>query len=141
MFEAKLKSAALLKKILESIKDLVTDGNFDCSPAGIALQAMDSSHVSLVAMLLRKDGFQSFRCDRTIPLGISLISMYKILKCAGNNDSVTIKADEKGDNITFIFESESTCSTVLDLAAAQIKVLLVVANVCVCVCVCVCVRY
>jgi len=105
MFEAKLRQASLLKRILEAIKDLVTDGNFDCSPSGIALQAMDSSHVSLVAMLLRAEGFEHYRCDRTIPLGINLSSMAKILKCAGNDDSVTIKADDKGDNVTFIFES------------------------------------
>jgi len=44
MFEARLAQASLLKKILESLKDLVTDANFDCSATGIALQAMDSSH-------------------------------------------------------------------------------------------------
>jgi proliferating cell nuclear antigen PCNA len=50
MFEARLVQGSLLKKVLESIKDLVTDANFDCSQNGFALQAMDSSHVSLVAL-------------------------------------------------------------------------------------------
>lgn len=105
MFEAKLRQASLLKKILEAIKDLVSDANFDCSQEGIALQAMDSAHVSLVAMLLRYEGFEHYRCDRNIALGINLNSMAKILKCAGNDDSVTIKADDDGDNVTFMFES------------------------------------
>eukprot|EP01096_Ripella_sp_DP13-Kostka_P016525 TRINITY_DN807_c0_g1_i1.p1 TRINITY_DN807_c0_g1~~TRINITY_DN807_c0_g1_i1.p1 ORF type:complete len:262 (+),score=161.89 TRINITY_DN807_c0_g1_i1:79-864(+) len=105
MFEAKLQQASLLKKILESIKDLVNDANFDCSSEGIALQSMDSSHVSLVAMLLRSQGFVEYRCDRNIALGINLGSMSKILKCAGNDDSVTIKADDEGDKVTFIFEN------------------------------------
>jgi len=39
------------------MKDLVTDANFDCSNTGITLQAMDSSHVSLVSLMLRRDGF------------------------------------------------------------------------------------
>ena len=34
MFEARLQQAQLLKKVLESIKDLVTDANFDCSATG-----------------------------------------------------------------------------------------------------------
>ena len=51
MFEARLLQGSLLKKILESIKDLVTEANFDCNSSGISLQAMDSSHVSLVAMV------------------------------------------------------------------------------------------
>ena len=54
MFEARLIQGSLLKKVLESIKDLVTDANFDCSPTGFSLQAMDSSHVALVALTLRQ---------------------------------------------------------------------------------------
>ena len=38
MFEARLQQAQLLKKVLESIKDLVTDANFDCSATGFSLQ-------------------------------------------------------------------------------------------------------
>ena len=30
----------MLKKITESMKDLVTEANFDCSTTGISLQAM-----------------------------------------------------------------------------------------------------
>lgn len=32
--------------------------------------------------------------------------MSKILKCAGNDDSVTVKADDDGDCATFVFESK-----------------------------------
>jgi proliferating cell nuclear antigen len=37
MFEAKLAEAAVLKKIVEAIKDLVTDVNIDATPSGISL--------------------------------------------------------------------------------------------------------
>jgi proliferating cell nuclear antigen len=107
MFEAKLPQAALLKKILDSIRDLVTDANFDCSSAGISLQAMDSSHVSLVFLMLRNDGFQHFRCDRSLQLGMNLAALGKILKCAGNDDSVTIEAQDDADSVSFVFESET----------------------------------
>jgi proliferating cell nuclear antigen len=107
MFEARLVQAGLLKKILEAIKDLVTDANFDCSASGVSLQAMDSAHVSLVSLLLRQDGFEHFRCDRNLSLGINLASMAKILKCASNDDIVTIKAEDSGENVTFMFESPS----------------------------------
>lgn len=75
MFEARLVQGNLLKKVLESIKDLVTDANFDCSQNGFALQAMDSSHVSLVALLLRSDGFEHYRCDRNMTMGMNLANM------------------------------------------------------------------
>jgi len=106
MFEARLLQAGLLKKVLESIKDLVTDANFECSATGIQLQAMDSSHVSLVSLLLRADGFEHYRCDRNLSLGINLTAMSKILKCASNEDIVTLKADDQGQTVTFMFESQ-----------------------------------
>lgn len=76
MFEARL-NAALLKKVIESLKDLVTDANWDVNENGITLQAMDSSHVSLVALLLRADGFDKFRADRSLALGINMASMVR----------------------------------------------------------------
>lgn len=33
--------------------------------------------------------------------------MAKIMKCAGNDDSVTLRANEDGDMITFVFDSPS----------------------------------
>lgn len=69
MFEARLMQGSLLKKIIEAIKDLVTDANFDCTENDFSLQAMDSSHVSLVAMTLEKDGFEHFRCDKAVSMG------------------------------------------------------------------------
>jgi len=105
MFEARMELASLLKKIVEALKDLVSEGNFDCSPSGIQLQAMDSAHVALVALLLRANHFQHYRADRNLSLGINLVSMAKILKCAGNDDVLTLKADDVGDCLTFMFES------------------------------------
>lgn len=35
----------------------------------VCAQAMDSSHVSLVALSLRADGFAHYRCDRNISMG------------------------------------------------------------------------
>lgn len=71
MFEAKLIQGSLLKKIIESLKDLVTEANFDLSPGGVSLQAMDSSHVALVALMLRADAFEDYRCDRARSIGNS----------------------------------------------------------------------
>lgn len=69
------------------------------------LQAMDSSHVSLVSLCMRSDGFDTYRCDRNISMGINLGSMSKILRCAGNDDAVTVKAGDNADTVTFVFES------------------------------------
>lgn len=66
---------------------------------------MDNSHVSLVSLTLRSDGFDKFRCDRNLSMGMNLASMAKILKCANNDDTLTMKAQDNADTVTFMFES------------------------------------
>jgi len=72
MFEARLLKSGQLKKILEAIKELLKEATFDCSDSGIQLQAMDDAHVSLVSMYLKSTGFDKFRCDRNLSMGINL---------------------------------------------------------------------
>ncbi|MCJ1354653.1 MAG: proliferating cell nuclear antigen [Icmadophila ericetorum] len=89
----------------EAIKDLVQDCNFDCNDSGIALQAMDNSHVALVSMMLRAESFSPFRCDRNIALGINLTSLTKVLRCAQNEDILTLKAEDTPDVVNLVFEN------------------------------------
>ena len=107
MFEAKLKEGILLKKLIDSIKELVTDINFDISPTGISLQAMDSSHVALVTLNLTSEGFETYRCDRPMTLGVSITHLSKIMKCGGNDDSITLKAEEEPSSLNILFENKS----------------------------------
>lgn len=72
------------------------------------LQAMDNSHVALVAVNLEADGFDSYRCDRPMPLGVNLGSLTKVLKCAKDDDMVTLKATDNGDILNLIYEAKST---------------------------------
>lgn len=100
-----MEQGGILKKIMESVKELVNDANFDVTSAGISLQAMDNSHVALVALFLRSDGFEHYRADRNIALGINLANMSKVLKCAGADDIITLKSEDGGDTVTFMFEN------------------------------------
>jgi len=92
-------------KVVDAIRDLVQDINFDCNDSGIALQAMDNSHVALVSMLLKAEGFSPYRLDRNIALGINLTSLTKVLRCAQNEDILTLKAEDAPDTLSLIFEN------------------------------------
>ncbi|SCZ93837.1 BZ3500_MvSof-1268-A1-R1_Chr6-3g08918 [Microbotryum saponariae] len=122
MFEARLEQAEVLKKVLDAIKELVTDANFDCSDEGLKLQAMDNSHVALVSLQLDATGFQRYRCDRNMYVPGELegtrkatrrvpadcdgsSSLQKIIKCASNDDIVTLRADESQDVLGLLFEN------------------------------------
>ena len=60
--------------MLESLKDLLTEATWDCADTGIQLQAMDNSHVSLVSVNLRADGFDKFRFVLVLELGMKDLS-------------------------------------------------------------------
>ncbi|OWY43582.1 proliferating cell nuclear antigen [Alternaria alternata] len=107
VLEARLNQANVLKKVVDAIKDLVQDCNFDCNDSGIALQAMDNSHVALVSMMLKSEAFSPFRCDRNIALGINLGSLTKVLRAAGSDDILTIKAEDAPDVVNLVFETKS----------------------------------
>ncbi|KAG2136569.1 proliferating cell nuclear antigen, N-terminal domain-containing protein [Suillus bovinus] len=108
MLEARLQEAALLKRLLDSIKELVTDANFECNEEGINLQAMDNSHVALVAVKLEATGFKKYRCDRPMPLGVNLNSLTKVLKCAKDDDICIIKASDDADVLNLVYEARSS---------------------------------
>ncbi|KAF8469800.1 proliferating cell nuclear antigen [Russula ochroleuca] len=105
MLEATLNEAATLKRLLDAVKELVQDANFECNEGGINLQAMDNSHVALVAVKLHADGFALYRCDRPIPLGVNLGSLTKVLKCAKDDDKCTLKANDDADVLSLKYEA------------------------------------
>lgn len=106
MFEARLTQGSVLKKLVDAVKELCKEVNWDVNQTGISMQSMDSSHVCLVAFSLKSDALDHFRCDRPVTLGINLENLAKILKCAGNDDIITLRADDNGDTLTMIFETE-----------------------------------
>jgi len=122
MFETTLVQGNLLKKILEALKELITDANFECSGTGITLQSMDSAHVALVNLLLKSEGFDKFRCDKNVNLGVNMNTLSKMLKCVGSDDSITIKVQDGEDKVTFLVESKNQESfSVFDLKLVEIE--------------------
>jgi len=72
---------------------------------GISLQAMDSSHVVLVSLNLSMDGFEHYRADANMVLGISIANLSKVMKLADNSDSITLQADQEATHLKIIFEN------------------------------------
>ena len=108
MFSATLVQSSILRKIVDSIKDLVPKVNLEATPLGLSVQAMDSAHVSLVSLMLRESGFESYRCDKNITLGLDLSDFSKILKLSSNDDQVTLKAQEDNSYLTIIYTNNKT---------------------------------
>ncbi|OIR56377.1 MAG: proliferating cell nuclear antigen [Amphiamblys sp. WSBS2006] len=111
MFEAKVQNGNILRRAIDLAKDFVSEANLDCGDNGISLTAMDSRHVTLVEFSLDRKGFENYRCDRNVSLGVNLGNLSKILKCAEQNDSIQLSADENGDKVRIAFANPDQSRT------------------------------
>ncbi|CAG8851159.1 16483_t:CDS:1, partial [Racocetra persica] len=94
MLEATFARSSLFKQIIESTKELVNDVNFQFMKSGIEFSAIDGSHISFILVHLDYDDFQDYICEREITIGISLVTLGKVLNRAGDNDILTLKLKE-----------------------------------------------
>lgn len=107
--EAQFASVTFLKRIVEAIKDLITDANFEFTSEGVRLQAMDSAHVSLVHAVISRADCIYYTCEREITLGMKLENLHKILTCGRNDDLLTlchVSNPKNNDQVKFSFESQ-----------------------------------
>mmetsp|Transcript_103579 Transcript_103579/g.298299 ORF Transcript_103579/g.298299 Transcript_103579/m.298299 type:complete len:260 (-) Transcript_103579:212-991(-) len=119
---AQLQQAALLKKVVDAVKDLCKDVNFDCSEKGIQVQSMDSSHVALVSLLLRESAFAEFKCDRATSLGMNIDSLAKVLKMCGPSEALKLQWQADADTVNFQCEGgEDDRIADFDLKLMQIE--------------------
>ncbi|KAI6182934.1 Proliferating cell nuclear antigen [Aphelenchoides bicaudatus] len=106
MFEAKLAKASTLKKIVSSIKDLITDVPLECTENALELQAMDGSHVALIYLHLGSDLFDAYRCDRSVKLGLPMKHLVTALKCSGSDDSCHLRFNDTEESVTMVLVDE-----------------------------------
>lgn len=107
MFTATLENGSVLKKIVEAIKDIVNNVNLEATPKGLGMQAMDPTHVALVGLNLGEEGFKEYRADKNFSLGIKLANLNKLLKCAGNDDMITLTCEDEPTQLNLNFKSAS----------------------------------
>ena len=50
-------------------------------------------------------GFEEYRADRAMTLGISVTNLAKVLKLASNDDKITLRAEEEGSHLMITFEN------------------------------------
>ena len=107
MFRAKLKQGKYLKRIIEGIREIFTDINFDISAKGIYLQAMDKYNIARISLNLSSEGFEEYQCVNPIKLGISIPNLAKALHCGGNEDSLTLSCDDEPSKLKVLFENKN----------------------------------
>ena len=99
--------------LIESLKEVLNDGNIVCEPTGMRLVSMDATHSTIVFMKLDGQKFEVYHCPQKVVAGINMHSLHKLVKSVSNYDTVTwwirhdapyelnIRIDNKEKNVVF----------------------------------------
>ncbi len=74
---------------------------------GLSFQAMDVSNIALVTLQLDQKGFQKYQFYQNMTLGIKIQNLHKILRCARDDDIITLQCDEDPQTLAISFEDRS----------------------------------
>jgi len=69
---------------------------------------MDASHVALVSLSLSAEGFEHYRADTSMVLGVNVNLLAKVMKLADPSDSITLSAEDSPTHLKLIFENAKT---------------------------------
>jgi len=108
VLELQTVQASAFRILVEALKEILTDANFEFDESGMKIVAMDSSHTVLVHLRLNANNFENYACRRNkLILGVNLINLYKLMKIMGNNDTLSLKVEEDDLSSLHIFIENS----------------------------------
>lgn len=118
MLEFTLKNGALFKSLFSNFVNEVSDCTLLFDADGMTIQAMDSSHVSLVYVkLVASEMFDNYKCTELHSLGVSVPNALKVLKLADKNSKVTfMQKDPEASRLTLgIVSADGKTNFLFDL--------------------------
>ena len=103
-----------IKYLTELLRDLLTEGNFECNSDGIKLRAVDAGRIVLVHTKLEGSKFEDYYCPNPIVMGLNMEDFFKIIKNMENSDTLKLFIHKKNLNVLGIetyCKEENTCDT------------------------------
>jgi proliferating cell nuclear antigen len=80
-----------LKAVVEAIKPIVDEAVFTATSEGITFRAMDASHVSLLDISWKRDGFLEYECNEgEVTFGVRIDELLKLLRRIEKDTQVEI---------------------------------------------------
>lgn len=79
-----------IKQFFSSLKEQISETDLECTPTGIRILSIDSTHIVCVHAELYASSFEHYVCEKPFTIGIDVMSINKILKHTVNGDILTI---------------------------------------------------
>ena len=96
-----------MKTLTEALKEVLTDINIHFNSDGFEVINVDPGHISFVALKLNGEKFEEYHCPTAFHVGVNMLSLHKLLKTIGNNDTLTMYiTKEKPDKLGVIIQNK-----------------------------------
>jgi proliferating cell nuclear antigen len=99
LVEAKTVQTGAFRTLVEALKCILVEMNLTFDKEGIRMVAMDNTRTVLVHMRLNASQFEKYTCNTdTLVVGLNTDHLYRIIKTATNDDTMTLQVDKDDSN-------------------------------------------
>ncbi len=107
----KTEQSGAFRILVESLKEILTEGNFIFDETGIKLMAMDSTRTVLIHMKLNAENFEYYHCPEKKVVGVNMLNLFKLIKTMTNSESLSLFIEKENDNKLGILISNAEKNT------------------------------
>lgn len=98
ILELKTFQATTFKQVVDALKEILVDVNFEFDKDGLKILAMNTSHVVLIFAKMEADKFEFYKCSKQKYVGLNMLKLHQIIKTISNNDTLTLFIEEDDPN-------------------------------------------
>ena len=107
LFRFKTVQTNAIRILFESLKNILSDVNFKADSTGLKLTTIDGTQTAIVNLHLLNDKFEEYICERSVNIGINLLSVFKILKGIKHTDTIAFTIYSNDESSMFIQSQNS----------------------------------
>lgn len=100
--------SSIIRTLFEVIKECLADINIVITSDSFKITEMDSKKTSLVHLNLEAANFEDFKCEKTLVLGINSQNVFRLIKNAKNDDTITFFMYENSETKLWISLENAT---------------------------------
>jgi proliferating cell nuclear antigen len=89
LFEFRTVQAAVIKSLVEALKEHLPEANFEFDSTGIRIVDVDETHIVLTYLRLHSERFEYAFCPVKYILGINMMYLFKLIKTISNTSTLT----------------------------------------------------
>ena len=99
IFELQSIQASVFRNLFDALKDILPEANIIFDKEGMKIYSLNANHNVLVDMKLNSKFFEEYKCRRNvISVGLSLITLNKLLKSISNTDNIRFFIENGNEN-------------------------------------------